>query len=74
MKLPVVLPTYLCGECGIEMLLDRRPSEERVKGPMGPNVTVSCYTPQCPQKGVVYGIVLQNAPVSNQSTETSTAT
>lgn len=71
MKMPLMLPEYLCGECGIEMLLGRLETEKRA---VTKSVTVSCYTPQCPQKGVVFEIVLPNAPVSNQPTETSTAT
>jgi len=63
MKLPVTLPSYLCGECGIEMLLDRRPPKARVSGPLGPMVGATCHTSSCSQRGVEYEILLQAAPV-----------
>lgn len=66
MKPPLMMPAYLCGECGIEMLLDRRPPEARVGGAVG----ASCHTPNCPQKGVMYEIALQPASVPNPPAET----
>lgn len=61
MKNPLMLPSYLCGECGIEMLVDHAASSvERAREGM---VRVRCYTPRCPQKDVRVTVVLIEALV-----------
>jgi hypothetical protein len=54
-KTPLMLPAYLCGECGIEMLLTSAPAVERAAAKA---VTAACYTPRCAQRGVAFGLPL----------------
>jgi hypothetical protein len=73
MKTPLMLPSYMCGECGIQMLPDRRSPEERVGGPNGPTVIATCHTPRCPQQDVPFEILLHPALVPNPPAEGNVA-
>jgi hypothetical protein len=66
MKNPLMLPAYLCGECGIEMLLTSHPSVERAAARA---VTAACYTPRCSQKGVAVGIPLLEVSAASMQPE-----
>lgn len=70
MKVPLMMPSYLCGECGIEMLLSSQTPQERAAAR---TAQLSCYTPRCPQKGVRYEVTLVDT-VANRIGEDSTAT
>ena len=64
MKSPLMLPAYLCGECGIEMLHDMAFSGEGRARER--SLILRCYTPRCPQKGVNITVLLQPASVPEE--------
>ena len=67
MKPPLMMPSYLCGECGIEMLLDHDAgarAAERV-------ITARCFTPRCLQKDQRVTLALQPASVTAEAPTTT---
>lgn len=67
MKNPLMLPSLLCGECGIEMLLDHDAGARARDG----TVVARCFTPRCAQKDLRVTIMLQPASVAAEASTTT---
>lgn len=61
MNPPLILPSYLCGACGHELLIDRAYSANARA--QQHSVITRCYVQRCPQKGQSITIALQPASV-----------
>jgi hypothetical protein len=67
MKPPLMMSTYVCGECGIQMLMDR-PKPESLRATTK-SQRITCHTADCAQRGETFTVLLAEALVATEASD-----